>query len=240
MQDFAAAPGAQVWAYTRRHPNDNNEAWNLASNGSIVEVMSGLWYVSSATLPHSDPSPTGLSVSHPVSIASLASVSPMASPPHCTAHQVRVLSPPPPSLDAPTTAPNGPVVINTCSSSATQKWIWDSTTLLITNGADSNLCLDFGESTWVNPCSLPPASGMAMCDTTLTFQQRVTDLVSNLTTAEKMGLFANGAKAVSRLNIGGYQWWSEALHGEGLPCECHFLARPPAHLAVCSCSVVRL
>lgn len=33
--------------------------------------------------------------------------------------------------------------------------------------------------------------------------------------SEKLVLFANGAKAVPRLQIPAYQWWSEALHGVG-------------------------
>ena len=105
------------------------------------------------------------------------------------------------------------MVINTCSGAVTQQWKWDATTHQITNGGGSSLCLDVGKAPSVNPCSVPPASGMAMCDTTLSFQQRVSDLVGNLTVAEKMVLFANGASAVPRLNIPSYQWWSEALHG---------------------------
>ncbi len=107
--------------------------------------------------------------------------------------------------------------LRSCSpGNPSQQWTWNSATLLLSNGVTWNglQCLDAGPTLWTNPCSQAPASGMAMCDPTLTFQERVSDLVGNLTLQEKLGLFANGAQAVPRLNIPVYQWWSEALHGE--------------------------
>ena len=55
------------------------------------------------------------------------------------------------------------------------------------NGGGSNLCLDIGNTPWQNPCSLEPAKSMPMCDTSLTFAQRVANLVGNLSLSEKMG-----------------------------------------------------
>jgi hypothetical protein len=98
---------------------------------------------------------------------------------------------------------------------STQLWALNTTTHLLFMSFDfvGPLCLDAGPLLWSNPCSQAPASGMAMCDPTLSFQERVSDLVGNLTLEEKIGLFLNGAQPVARLNIPVYQWWSEGLHG---------------------------
>jgi beta-glucosidase len=50
-------------------------------------------------------------------------------------------------------------------------------------------------------------------DTTLTLQERVTDLVSRMTLEEKVGLMSHPAKGVPRLGIPAYNYSSEALHG---------------------------
>lgn len=50
-------------------------------------------------------------------------------------------------------------------------------------------------------------------DTSLQFEERVKDLVSQLTLAEKVGLMSHGARGIPRLNIPAYNYWSEALHG---------------------------
>src|SRR6188472_3888495 len=43
--------------------------------------------------------------------------------------------------------------------------------------------------------------------------ERVEDLLSRLTLAEKIGQMRNPAQAISHLNIPAYDFWSEALHG---------------------------
>ena len=50
-------------------------------------------------------------------------------------------------------------------------------------------------------------------DTSLTFEERVKDLVGRLTLDEKVGLMSHPAHGVPRLNIPAYNYWSEALHG---------------------------
>ncbi len=108
------------------------------------------------------------------------------------------------------------MTLTPCSTTTpSQQWTYNTTTHQLTNAVvwDGLVCLDAGPMTWVNPCSLAPASAMAMCDPSLSFQERVSDLVGNLTMEEKAGLFPNFASAVPRLNIPVYQWWSEALHG---------------------------
>lgn len=52
---------------------------------------------------------------------------------------------------------------------------------------------------YLNP-SLPPA-------------QRAADLVARMTLPEKASQLVNGARAIPRLGIPAYNWWSEALHG---------------------------
>lgn len=50
-------------------------------------------------------------------------------------------------------------------------------------------------------------------DTTLTFEERVSDLVSRLTLEEKVHQLFNQAPAIPRLEIPEYNWWNECLHG---------------------------
>jgi len=50
-------------------------------------------------------------------------------------------------------------------------------------------------------------------DPTLTFEERAADLVSRMTLAEKQNQMGNDAKAIPRLNVRAYNYWSEAVHG---------------------------
>src|SRR5919202_2438321 len=45
--------------------------------------------------------------------------------------------------------------------------------------------------------------------------ERVRDLIGQLTPEEKIGQLQNEAKAIPRLNIPAYNFWNEALHGVG-------------------------
>lgn len=53
----------------------------------------------------------------------------------------------------------------------------------------------------------------AFQNTSLSFEERATDLVSHLTLTEKLALMQNDAKPVDRLGIPAYEWWNECLHG---------------------------
>jgi beta-glucosidase len=44
-------------------------------------------------------------------------------------------------------------------------------------------------------------------------QERATDLVHRMTLEEKASQLVNDARAIPRLNVPAYNWWSEALHG---------------------------
>ncbi len=50
-------------------------------------------------------------------------------------------------------------------------------------------------------------------DTNLAPEQRAADLVHRMTLEEKASQLVNQARAIPRLNIPAYDWWSEALHG---------------------------
>ncbi|XP_009111875.2 beta-D-xylosidase 1 [Brassica rapa] len=54
---------------------------------------------------------------------------------------------------------------------------------------------------------------LRFCQVNLPVRVRVQDLIGRLTLQEKIRLLVNNAAAVPRLGIGGYEWWSEALHG---------------------------
>ena len=58
---------------------------------------------------------------------------------------------------------------------------------------------DASTPAYLNP-SLPP-------------EQRAADLVSRMTLDEKVTQLVNQARAIPRLNVPAYDWWSEALHG---------------------------
>lgn len=50
-------------------------------------------------------------------------------------------------------------------------------------------------------------------NTNLTFEERVENLVSQLTLEEKVAQMLNAAPAIPRLGIPAYDWWNETLHG---------------------------
>ena len=58
------------------------------------------------------------------------------------------------------------------------------------------------------PSSTPP-----YLNPSLPLSERVDDLVSRMTLEEKASQLVNQARAIPRLQVPGYDWWSEALHG---------------------------
>jgi len=74
---------------------------------------------------------------------------------------------------------------------------------------------------------LPPVAGSALgqdagtgsqpayLNPALPVEQRVDDLVSRMTLEEKASQLVNQARAIPRLGIPAYDWWSEGLHGVG-------------------------
>jgi beta-glucosidase-like glycosyl hydrolase len=58
----------------------------------------------------------------------------------------------------------------------------------------------------------PPAA-LSFRDTSLDAEQRAADLVRRLTLQEKVSQLVNQSRAVPRLGVPAYDWWSEALRG---------------------------
>ena len=57
------------------------------------------------------------------------------------------------------------------------------------------------------------APGPAYLDSSLPAEKRAADLVHRMTLDEKASQLLNQARAIPRLNVPAYDWWSEALHG---------------------------
>jgi beta-glucosidase len=57
------------------------------------------------------------------------------------------------------------------------------------------------------------AAKPAYLDPSLPAEQRAADLVGRMTLQEKATQLVNQARAIPRLNVPAYDWWSEALHG---------------------------
>ena len=53
----------------------------------------------------------------------------------------------------------------------------------------------------------------AYLNTSLPAEQRAADLVHRMTVEEKVTQLTNQSRAIPRLNVPAYNWWSEALHG---------------------------
>lgn len=53
----------------------------------------------------------------------------------------------------------------------------------------------------------------AFCDSSLSYQVRVKDLIDQMTLDEKVRQLGDTAYGVPRLGLPLYEWWSEALHG---------------------------
>ena len=62
-------------------------------------------------------------------------------------------------------------------------------------------------------CKAGPLSTFPICDQSLPSRQRAADLISRMTTAEKITQLATTASGIPRLGLPAIQWWSEALHG---------------------------
>ncbi|MPS75170.1 MAG: glycosyl hydrolase [Chryseobacterium sp.] len=64
-------------------------------------------------------------------------------------------------------------------------------------------------------CAFSPAQNFKypFQDPKLPVEQRIDNLLGLLTVDEKIGMMMDNSKAVPRLDIPGYGWWNEALHG---------------------------
>ena len=58
-----------------------------------------------------------------------------------------------------------------------------------------------------------PANALPYLNPSLPMNERVDDLVARMTLDEKASQLVNQARAIPRLQVPAYDWWSEALHG---------------------------
>ena len=65
----------------------------------------------------------------------------------------------------------------------------------------------------ISSCKLPAQQKPAYTNTNLPAEERAADLVHQMTLEEKASQLVNQARAIPRLGIPAYDWWSEALHG---------------------------
>src|SRR5215470_7086415 len=70
----------------------------------------------------------------------------------------------------------------------------------------------FGGSLLLAQSALSPSSAPYL-NPALPLDQRVADLISRMTLEEKASQLVNQARAIPRLNVPAYDWWSESLHG---------------------------
>src|SRR2546429_5912504 len=65
----------------------------------------------------------------------------------------------------------------------------------------------------VSAASAQSASTPAYLDPSQPISVRVDDLIRRMTLEEKASQLVNQARAIPRLQVPAYDWWSEALHG---------------------------
>ena len=85
------------------------------------------------------------------------------------------------------------------------------------------LLLDIGAAaSAVGPCEGSSAH-LPFCNTSLSFESRVADLIARIPVTEKLGLLSTDSGGVKQLGIDTFQWWSEGLHGvrcgHGIDCS---------------------
>ena len=66
-----------------------------------------------------------------------------------------------------------------------------------------------------NPCldASKPYQKMKWCDATLPIDERVQDMISRMSLAEKIDALDTVEKSIDSLGLVPYNWWSEATHG---------------------------
>ena len=79
----------------------------------------------------------------------------------------------------------------------------------LTSAYSSFLCSVFA----LNGLNAQSAEKPAYLNPSLPAEQRAADLVHRMTLDEKATQLVNQARAIPRLNVPAYDWWSEALHG---------------------------
>ena len=86
--------------------------------------------------------------------------------------------------------------------------------MLDTSRVSSSRLSSFVAPTLAFPSRKPrPPHVPPYLDPSLPINARVDDLISRMTLEEKASQLVNQARAIPRLQVPAYDWWSEALHG---------------------------
>ncbi|HMJ21807.1 MAG TPA: hypothetical protein VK513_07855, partial [Terriglobales bacterium] len=64
-----------------------------------------------------------------------------------------------------------------------------------------------------SPQTAKPSVAATSMDASQPISVRVDDLISRMTLEEKASQLVNQSRAIPRLQVPAYDWWSEALHG---------------------------
>lgn len=106
--------------------------------------------------------------------------------------------------------PAGTTVVQVpCSGVAEARWTHDAATAHFVWASDTSLCLDAGTAA---SCAEPPLSSLPFCNTALTADDRVADLVPRLQPVEAASMLSVSNNGVPRLGIPPLRF-GEALHG---------------------------
>lgn len=62
-------------------------------------------------------------------------------------------------------------------------------------------------------CDNKQIAGLPFCDSSLSLDTRVQDLLQRIPIEDAVGLMVNNASAVKSVGLPKYEWWNEALHG---------------------------
>ena len=81
----------------------------------------------------------------------------------------------------------------------------------------SKVCLMLGALLLALEALAQDSAQPAYMNTSLSPEQRAADLVHRMTVEEKVSQLVNQSRAIPRLNVPDYDWWSEALHGVARP-----------------------
>lgn len=90
-------------------------------------------------------------------------------------------------------------------------------------------------------CDKQQNSDLPFCDSSLSFNKRVEDLVKRLTLDEKIGLLEDRANgAAKNIELDSYNWWNEALHGVAWNRNGGTFFRPPTEYSTVFPQIISL
>jgi hypothetical protein len=113
------------------------------------------------------------------------------------------------TVPAPGALPGVMLHLTTCASPVPAEQSFSIGNGVVTH-APSGLCIDAG--TRVKACE-GASESLPFCNTSLTFDARVADLISRLSFDEKVAMLATPSGGSPAVGVSPMQWWQEGLHG---------------------------